>query len=75
MLRDKDIAGVIEAVAAREGYSVGQFLVSAAVEKLAVLTTMSYLRDEADRGRREDFDRYLAAVPSVAPPAEDQSAG
>lgn len=62
----------IEAVAAREGYSVGQFLASAAGEKLAVLATMTYLREEAEKGRREDFDRYLAAVPSVAPSPEDR---
>jgi len=34
----------IEALAAREGYSVGQFLASAAGEKLAVVMTMDYLR-------------------------------
>lgn len=61
----------IEAVAAREGYSVSQFLASAAGEKLAVLTAMDYLRDEARQGRREDFDRYLAAVPDEPPAAGD----
>jgi hypothetical protein len=59
----------IEALAAREGYSVDQFLASAAGEKLAVMMTMDYLRREADAGRREDFEKYLAAVPSI-PPAE-----
>jgi predicted transcriptional regulator len=59
----------IEALAAREGYSVSQFLASAAGEKLAVVLTMDYLRREAARGRREDFNKYLAAVPDL-PPAE-----
>lgn len=59
----------IEELAAREGYSVSQFLASAAGEKLAVMLTMDYLRREAEAGRREDFDRYLAAVPDV--PATD----
>lgn len=59
----------IEALAAREGYSVSQFIASAAGEKLAVMLTMDYLRREASAGRREDFDRYLAAVPDV--PAEE----
>ena len=53
----------IEALAAREGHTVSQFLASAAGEKLAVVQTMEYLRNEAAAGRREDFDKYLAAVP------------
>ncbi|HEY6170291.1 MAG TPA: toxin-antitoxin system HicB family antitoxin [Verrucomicrobiae bacterium] len=62
----------IEALAAREGYSVDQFLASAAGEKLAVVMTMNYLRREADAGRREDFERYLAAVPAVTPLETDR---
>lgn len=62
----------IEALAAKEGYSVSQFLASAAGEKLAVVLTMDYLRREAGAGRREDFDKYLAAVPDVAPPENDR---
>lgn len=62
----------IEALAAREGYSVSQFLASAAGEKLAVVMTMDYLRREADAGRREDFEKYLAAVPDIAPPENDR---
>lgn len=61
----------IEALAAREGYSVSQFLASAAGEKLAVVTTLDYLRREAVRGDRQAFERYLAAVPDVPPPEED----
>jgi hypothetical protein len=60
----------IEALAAKEGYSVSQFLASAAGEKLAVMLTMDYLRREANAGRREDFEKYLAAVPDVAPPED-----
>lgn len=62
----------IEAIAAKEGYSVSQFLASAAAEKLAVMLTMDYLRREADAGRREAIDKYLAAVPDVAPPENDR---
>ncbi len=62
----------IEALAAKEGYTVSQFLASAASEKLAVVLTMDYLRREADAGRRADFDKYLAAVPNAAPPANDR---
>lgn len=62
----------IEALAAKEGYSVSQFLASAAGEKLAVVLTMNYLRREAAAGRRDDFEKYLGAVPDVAPAEEDR---
>ncbi len=50
-------------LAEQEGYSVDQFLASAAAEKMAALRTLEYLRKEAANGRREDFDNFLAAVP------------
>ena len=62
----------IEELAAKEGYSISQFLASAAGEKLAAMMTMDYLRREAASGRREDFDRYLASVPSITPPESDR---
>ena len=62
----------IEALSATEGYTVSQFLASAAGEKLAVVLTMDYLRREANAGRREDFEKYLDAVPDVAPPENDR---
>ena len=62
----------IEALAAKEGYSVSQFLASAAGEKLAVVLTMDYLRREAQADRREDFEKYLAAVPDVPSAANDR---
>lgn len=62
----------IEALAAAEGYSVSQFMASAAGEKLAVVLTMDYLQREANAGRREDFEKYLAAVPDVAPAENDR---
>jgi predicted transcriptional regulator len=62
----------IEDLAAKEGYSVSQFLASAAGEKLAAIMTMDYLRREAASGRREDFERYLKAVPEGEPPESDR---
>ncbi len=62
----------IESIAAKEGYSVSQFLASAAGEKLAVVLTMDYLRREGSAGRREDFEKYLAAVPNAAPSEGDR---
>ncbi|MGA2032577.1 MAG: hypothetical protein ABSG68_09990, partial [Thermoguttaceae bacterium] len=61
----------IEALAAREGYSVDQFLASAAAEKMAALRSLDYLRGEAAAGRREDFERFLAAVPDREPMETD----
>ena len=65
----------IEGLAAKEGYSVSQFVASAAAEKLAVLRTIDFLRTEAAAGRREDFDYYLNAAPSVDPVESDQVVG
>jgi hypothetical protein len=62
----------IEALAAKEGYSPSQFLASAAGEKLAAVMTMDYLRREAAAGRREDFEKYLAAVPNSVPDDGDR---
>lgn len=62
----------IEDLAASEGYTVSQFVASAAGEKLAVLMTMDYLRREAASGRREDFERYLTAVSDAAPSESDR---
>ena len=62
----------IEDLAAKEGFTLDQFLVSAAGEKLAVMMTIDFLRREAAAGRRADFDHYLAAVPSRPPLENDE---
>jgi hypothetical protein len=62
----------IESLAAKEGYSVSQFLASAAGEKLAAIMTAEYLRQEAQLGRRHEFDRYLSAVPDLPPQSGDE---
>jgi hypothetical protein len=55
----------IQELVEREGYSIDQFLASAAAEKLAALPTVDYLR-------REDFERFLAAVPGREPIESDR---
>ena len=62
----------IKALAEQEGYSVDQFLASAAAEKMAALMTLDYLRREAAQGQREDFERFLAAVPHREPEETDR---
>jgi len=62
----------IRALAEREGWSVDQFMASAAGEKLAAMMTLEHLREEAAAGRREDFERFLAAVPAREVAETDQ---
>ena len=57
----------ILALTEAEGYSIDQFLASAAAEKMAALRTLDYLRREAAAGRRDDFEKFLAAVPEREP--------
>ncbi len=60
----------IRELAARDEISVNQFIASAAAEKLASMLTLDYLRQEAKQGRRQDFERYLAAIPDVPDEAD-----
>lgn len=62
----------IQLLADRDGCSIDQFLASAAAEKMAAMQTLDYLRNEAALGRREDFDRFLAAVPNREPVETDR---
>jgi hypothetical protein len=62
----------IEELAARDGYSVSQFFASAATEKLAALKAVDFLKSEASKGRREDFEKYLSSVPKVPPSETDR---
>jgi predicted transcriptional regulator len=61
----------IRELAARDEISVNQFIASAAAEKLASMLTLEHLRQEAAQGRRQDFDRYLRAVPDVPDEADE----
>lgn len=55
----------IETLGKQNGFSVEQFLSIAAGEKLAVMSSLDYLRKEASQGSRQDWDNYLASVPDV----------
>lgn len=61
----------IRELAARDEISVNQFIASAAAEKLASMLTLDYLRKEATQGQRQDFERYLAAIPDVPDEADE----
>jgi len=60
----------IRELAARDEISVNQFIASAAAEKMASMLTLDYLRQKANQGKRQDFERYLNAVPDVPDEAD-----
>jgi uncharacterized protein (DUF1778 family) len=62
----------IKELAAKDGYSMNQFLITAAAEKLSALETVDYLRHRAERANLVDFDRLLAMVPDAVPDAGDE---
>ena len=55
----------IKELAKRDDVSVNQFIASAAAEKMASFMTLDYLKAEAAKGQRSDFDHYLRNVPDV----------
>jgi len=62
----------IKELAAKEGYSMNQFLIAATAEKLSALETVDYLRHRAERANLKDFDRLLALVPDTEPDPADE---
>lgn len=62
----------ISELARRDGITLDQFIASAAGEKMASLLTLDYLREQAATGKREDFERFLAAVPDHQARAGDE---
>jgi predicted transcriptional regulator len=55
----------IKELASKDGYSMNQFLITAAAEKLSALETVDYLRLRAERANLKDFDRLLSMVPDA----------
>jgi hypothetical protein len=49
----------------RDEISVNQFIASAAAEKMASVMTLDYLKAEAAKGKRKDFEKYLSMVPDA----------
>jgi uncharacterized protein (DUF1778 family) len=62
----------IKEMASKDGYSMNQFLLTAAAEKLSALATVDYLRDRAEQANLKDFDKLLAMVPDQKPDAGDE---
>ena len=62
----------IKELASQDGYSMNQFLITAAAEKLSALETVDYLRVRAKRANLDDFDKLLARVPDTEPDKGDE---
>ena len=62
----------IKELASQDGYSMNQFLITAAAEKLSAMETVDYLRVRAKRANLDDFDRLLARVPDTEPDKGDE---
>jgi hypothetical protein len=54
-------------VAEEDKVSLNQFIATAVAEKVAALTTETYLLSRAARGSRQTFDKVLSKVPAVLP--------
>lgn len=61
----------IKDLATKDGYSMNQFIISAAAEKLASLATVDYLKDRASKADLGEVDRILELIPDVEPDKND----
>ncbi len=59
-------------VAEEDHVSLNQFIATAVAEKVAALTTETYLQSRAVRGSRKLFDQALAKVPPTQPDEFDK---
>jgi hypothetical protein len=62
----------LQALAEQDGISVDQFIATAVAEKIAALTTETYLEELAQRGSRKKYEAMLGKVPDVEPEPYDQ---
>ncbi len=54
-------------VAETDKVSLNQFIATAVAEKVAALTTETYLEARSRHGSRQAFDKALSKVPAVEP--------
>jgi len=59
-------------LAALDGLAFEQFVALAVAEKLSAMESVEWLREQAAGANREDFQRYLAAVPHAEPIETDR---
>ena len=68
----KSLYTKINELSQAEGISPNQFLVLAAAEKMSAILPENYLEEEARRGRYEDFEKVMKAVPCAEPEKHDR---
>ena len=61
-----------KSIAAEDHVSMNQFIASAVAEKVAALTTESYLKERAERASAEKFQAAMTAVPAIPPEEFDR---
>jgi hypothetical protein len=59
-------------LAERDEISVNQFIAAAVSEKMASVMTLDYLKQEAAKGSRNDFEHFLKLVPNQPSVAGDE---
>ncbi len=62
----------VKELAQKEGISINQLINTALAEKISALMTVEYLRERAERGSRNEFEKALSKVKDIEPQAEDR---
>ena len=65
------LKAAVEAISARDGTSLNQFMVVAAAEKIAAMQTETFFAERAARADRAAFRRVLDRSGGEAPRADD----
>ena len=63
----------IKELAARDDISVNQFIASAAAEKMASVLTLDFLKSEAAKGQRSDFEHFMSLIPDTPAQPGDEA--
>ena len=58
----------------RDDISVNQFIASAAAEKMASVLTLDFLKAEAAKGQRSDFEHFMSLIPDTLAQPGDETA-
>ena len=61
-------------LAKRDNISINQFIALALSEKISALITDEYLKERAERGNRDAFEKALSKVADVEPDEADRLA-
>lgn len=64
----------IKELAARDDISVNQFIASAAAEKMASVLTLDFLKSEAAKGQRSEFEHFMSLIPDIPAQPGDEAA-